>query len=204
MCDSKNRHFRESGMLFLSIPTITSARKCAHNCYLKLIFQSCSSRKIFIYLELLHWIPLDNFYAWKKSGSSIQHVLYLKQKKNPTQTEWLFKNTDLEKETLFLSRPGKWWSNSLVGYLSCNQKKLPVMLFHAFCRSVCGISLVDFMMQHPSGKEIPASHPQHALYVMWTCRAQKLHTVFTEQDVHLLTQPCHQELYIKVQVDYQF
>lgn len=87
MCDSTNRDFRESGMLLLSAPTVTSARKCAYNCYLKLIFQSCSSQKIFIYLKLLHPILLDNFNAWKKSGSSIEHVLYLKQQqKKTTQT----------------------------------------------------------------------------------------------------------------------
>lgn len=87
MCDSTDRDFRESGMLLLSAPTVTSARKCAYNCYLKLIFQSCSSQKIFVYLKLLRLIPLGNFYAWKKSGSSIQHVLDLKQKKNPTETK---------------------------------------------------------------------------------------------------------------------
>lgn len=47
---------------------------------------------------LPHLIPLDCFYAWKKSGSSIQHVLYLKQtNKKPVV---VCSKTDLEKETL--------------------------------------------------------------------------------------------------------
>lgn len=119
---------------------------------------------------------------------------------------WLFKNTDLEKETFFLNRPEKWWSDSLVVWcFSSNQKKLPVVLFYVFACSVCGISLVDFMMQHPSSNVIPVSHHhQSALYVIWTCRAQKLQSVFTEQDVHLFTQACHQESNKKVQLHFQF
>lgn len=75
-------------------------------------------------------------------------MLYLKQTKKP-KPEWLFKNIDLEKDTFFLSRQGKWQCNSLPGCLSSDLKKLPVGLFHSFTRLVCGISLVigmDFMM----------------------------------------------------------
>lgn len=81
---NKQTLLRESGMVLLSAPTVTSAIKCAYKCYLKWIFQSCSSQKISIYLKLLHLIPLDCFYAWKKSGSSIQYVLYLKKQQQKT------------------------------------------------------------------------------------------------------------------------
>lgn len=103
MCDSTNRDFRESGMLLLSAPTVTSARKCAYNCYLKLIFQSCSSQKIFIYLKLLHPILLDNFNAWKKSGSSIEHVLCLKQQKKNNSNQSGCSKTQTQKRRLSFS-----------------------------------------------------------------------------------------------------
>ena len=136
--------WKESGMLLLSAPTVTSARKCAYNCYLKWIFRSCSSQKISTYLKLLHLIPPDCFYAWKKSGSSIWCVLYLKQKKPQNQSDC--SKTDLEKETSFLSGPRKWQCNSLLGCFSSDLKKLPVGLPHSFACSVCAIDM-NFMMQ---------------------------------------------------------
>lgn len=71
---SEQTLLRESEMLFLSALTVTFARKCAYNRYLKWIFQLCSSKKILVYLKSLHIIPLACSYAWKKSGSSIQHI----------------------------------------------------------------------------------------------------------------------------------
>lgn len=69
---------------------------------------------------------------------------------NPTnpKPEWLFKNTDLEKETDFLGGPGKWQSNSLLGCLSSDLKKLPVGFIPLLVQFVASLMIgMDFMMQ---------------------------------------------------------